>query len=152
MNYIMNHTNLLLKYSIASCIFYIIMSILIIKYIIDLENNNCECSNYWYRDFIKYYTSLLIIILLIYILNQTQILNILKNNNLLIFLLSIIKFITIIYFAILILDFLKLKNSDCRCSNNWKRKMFLYPILIFSIVMIILLFFMIKYSVNFLLD
>ena len=148
----MTQKNVLLKYSIYSCIFYIIMSCFIIKYIIDLENNKCECSNYWYRDFIKYYTSLLIILLVIYILNQKQILNILKNSNLLIFLVSIINFISIIYFAILILYFLKLKNSDCRCSKNWKRKIFLYPILVFSITMIILLFFMIKYSVNFLLD
>ena len=46
-----------LKYSIASCIFYIVMSSFIIKYITELEKKNCECSNYWYRDFIKYYTN-----------------------------------------------------------------------------------------------
>jgi hypothetical protein len=148
----MNLKLLLLKYSLVSCIFYIIMSSIIIKYVIELEKKNCECSNYWYRDFIKNVTCILVVIVIIYIFNQKKFLTILKNSNILLLLTSILKFIGLIYFAILIIYFLKLKNSDCRCSNDWKRKTFLYPILIFSLAMILFIFFMMKHTIHFLLD
>ena len=141
----------LLKYSITSCIFYIIMSSFIMKYIIELETKSCECSNYWYRDFIKYYTLFIVILLLVYIFNQKKFLEILQKNNSAMVLMSVIKFVSIIYFIILLVYFMKLKKSECKCSKDWKRKAFLYPIIFFSLSMIILIFFMMKYSVNFLL-
>ena len=146
----MDIRELFLKYSIASCIFYIIMSSFIVKYITELENKNCECSNYWYRDFIKYYTCIIVVVILIYIFNQKDFLKVLHNSNAALLSMSIMKFISLIYFVILIIYFVKLKNSECKCSKDWKRKAFLYPIIFFSISMIILIFFMMKYSVNFL--
>ena len=142
----------LIKYSLFSCIIYFLMSCLIIKYINELENKNCECSNYWYRDFIKYFTCIFVVIVGFYIYNQKHFLKILINNTFLLFLMSIIKFLGIIYFGILILYFIKLKNSDCKCSKDWKRKTFLYPILFFSITMILILFLLMKKSIQFLLS
>lgn len=148
----MDIKQLFLKYSIASCIFYIIMSSFIIKYITELETKNCECSNYWHRDFIKNYTCIVVVIILIYIFNQKAFLRVLQKSNLALMAMSVLKFVTLMYFIILIIYFMKLKNSECKCSRDWKRKTFLYPILFFSLSMIILIFFMMKYSLNFLMN
>ena len=48
----------LLRASLVGSIIYLIFSGIILKYINDLEDNVCVCSNYWYRDFIKYFTFL----------------------------------------------------------------------------------------------
>ncbi len=142
--------NFFLKYSIASCIFYIVMSSFIIKYITELEKKNCECSNYWYRDFIKYYTCVIVIIVMLYAFNQTHFLKTLQSSNLALFFMAIIKFISLIYFGVIIFYFMKLKNSDCKCSKNWKRKSLLYPIIIFSLGMLVFIFFMMKNTISYL--
>ena len=148
----MDTKKLLLKYSFVTCVFYILISTIIMKYIVDLEEKNCECSNYWYRDFIKYFTLLFVIIVCIYVYDQKTFLKTILNNNLYLLLLSLLKFFGIIYFCILILYFIKLKNSDCKCSKNWKRKIFLYPILLFSTLMILGLFLVMKISINYLIS
>lgn len=148
----MDIRELFLKYSIASCIFYIIMSSFIIKYIKELETENCECSNYWHRDFIKNYTCIIVVVILIYIFNQKGFLRVLQKSNLALLAMAILKFVTFIYFIVLIIYFMKLKNSECKCSRDWKRKTFLYPILLFSVSMVIFIFFMMKYSVNLLIN
>ena len=40
----------------------LVYNILILVYIINLEKKNCVCSSNWKRDFIKYFTIILIVL------------------------------------------------------------------------------------------
>ena len=141
----------ILRGSLIGSVIYIIFSGIILKYINELEEDVCVCSNYWYRDFIKYFTSLIVILLIPYILNQRQFLMFI-NNNFSLALLSIIKFIGIIYYIILVKYFLMLKNTECKCSENWKKKIFLYPIIVISLILIVLIFITSKETIKYVLN
>ena len=47
---------------IISGIVVIVLNVLILMYVSDLEKNNCGCSKHWMRDFIKYWSMLLILV------------------------------------------------------------------------------------------
>ena len=149
LNY-MSKENLLFISFIGSIV-YLCFSVIILKYINDLEDDVCVCSNHWYRDFVKLFTSLLIILVIPYIFSQKKFLRFI-NNNISIFILSIIKFIGIIYYIVLVKYFVMLKNTECKCSENWKRKLFLYPIIVFSLMMIVLIFFTTKATIKYVLN
>ena len=142
----------LLNYSKTICIIYILATCIIVKYIRDLERKKCECSNYWYREYIKTFSVLFFVIVCVYLYDQKSFLKTVLSSNVLLMILAILKFIAIIYFGCLIIYFIKLKNSDCKCSKDWKRKMFLYPILVFSVTMILMFFLMMKYTIKILLN
>ena len=48
----------LLKMSLVGSVVYLCFSIIILKYINDLEEDVCVCSNHWYRDFVKTFTAI----------------------------------------------------------------------------------------------
>jgi len=141
----------ILRFSLIGSIIYIIFSGIILKYITELEEDVCVCSNYWYRDFIKYFTSLIVILLIPYIFAQKKFLMFI-NNNFSLAILSIVKFIGIIYYIILVKYFLMLKNTECKCSNNWKQKLFLYPIIMVSLMLIVLIFITSKETIKYVLN
>ena len=141
----------LLKMSLIGSVVYLCFSIIILKYINDLEEDVCVCSNRWYRDFVKTFTAILIVISIPYILSQKKFLRFI-NNNISILILSIIKFIAIVYYIVLVKYFVMLKNTECKCSENWKRKIFLYPIIVFSLMMIVLIFFTTKATIKYVLN
>ena len=137
--------------SLVGSIIYLCFSGIILQYVNDLEENVCVCSNHWYREFIKYFTSLMVVIIIPYIFAQKKFLRYI-DNNISIFLLSIIKFVGIIYYAVLVKYFIMLKNTECKCSENWKRRIFLYPIIVFSLMMIVLIFFTTKATIKYVLN
>jgi hypothetical protein len=142
---------ILLRVSLIGSVVYLCFSIIILKYINDLEEDVCVCSNHWYRDFVKTFTSILIVIVIPYILSQKKFIRFI-NNNISILILSILKFIAIVYYIVLVKYFVMLKNTECKCSENWKRKIFLYPIIIFSLMMIVLIFFTTKATIKYVLN
>ena len=137
--------------SLVGSIIYLCFSGIILQYVNDLEENVCVCSNHWYREFIKYFTSLMVVIIIPYIFAQKKFLRYI-DNNISILLLSIIKFVGIIYYAVLVKYFIMLKNTECKCSENWKRRIFLYPIIVFSLMMIVLIFFTTKATIKYVLN
>lgn len=147
-----NLKQFLLYYSKTLCIIYILATCIIVKYIRDLERKKCECSNYWYRDFIKNFSVLFVVIVCVYLYDKKSFLKRLLSSNILLILMALLKFIGIIYFGCLIIYFIKLKNSECKCSKDWKRKIFLYPILVFSTTMILLIFLIMKNTIKIILN
>jgi hypothetical protein len=141
----------ILMMSLVGSIIYLCFSGIILQYVNDLEENVCVCSNHWYREFIKYFTSLMVVIIIPYIFAQKKFLRYI-DNNISILLLSIIKFVGIIYYAVLVKYFIMLKNTECKCSENWKRRIFLYPIIVFSLMMIVLIFFTTKATIKYVLN
>ena len=138
---IKNNRQLFLNFSHLMTIFYLIMSVLIFAYIYQLEKNKCKCSHNWSRSFIKYYTILMIVILIPYFINQEIFLKFLVKSDMALLIISIIKLLGIVYFVVLVNYFYNLKITECDCSKNWKRKTLLYPVVILSIGMILIIFF-----------
>ena len=145
-----NNSKQFLNFSYLMTIFYLVMSVLIFAYIYKLEKNKCKCSHHWSRSFIKYYTILMIVILIPYFINQGVFLKVLIKNDLAMILLSIIKLLGIVYFVVLVNYFYNLKITECECSKNWKRKTLLYPVVTLSIGMILLIFISLKQTLQYL--
>jgi len=94
-------------------ILFIVLWSFVIKYITELENN-CNCSNNWKRDFIKYSLIIFIIILFIQILLRFIKKKIKINSNI-ILLIFIFNFIFTIIVAVYINE---LKKNECKCSES----------------------------------
>lgn len=97
----------------------------------ELENKNCDCSDIIHRKIINY-GSIVFFIILIF-----NYINIITNNIFIkpsIFISILLTTISIIYLSIIIDYIRKLKEKQCECSEDWKRK---YGY-IFSIIYLIL--------------
>ena len=94
-----------------------------IKYINDLEKNNCKCSDDVKRDMIKNFSYLILIswglfILSILITPSKKILNIMSGK-----LFTVLQFLVMLaYGTVLFLYSKKLIDESCACSDSWVRE------------------------------
>lgn len=119
----------------------------ILYYIVDMEKRQCNCSDSWLRDYIKIFSSLLITfgILAIVVPNFQDILNTARKNKLFFLLLVVWNLFAFGYLGVLLTYYYKLnQDPNCDCSENWKRYVLLYPILILGPLLIVLAFLMFK--------
>lgn len=134
---------------IALTLFISLLVILLYSYIhkwtTELEKENCECSNMWQRDFVKYGTIVIIamsllalffnILFRLQFIGRMSLINFLSDYK---FSLSIVYFIYVIFgfgYVITLFDYTRtLKNMECVCSESWVRE-FGY---IYSMIMVIL--------------
>ena len=118
----------------------IVIHILILAYVINLERYNCECSNNWKRDFIKYFTMILIAINVI-VLFVPQIKR--SRNKLLMLLLGLLAFVNLFNIAILLIYYIELSSKQktgCGCSVNWKQHIMLFPVIALAVLYVFLLY------------
>lgn len=105
----------------------------------ELENKNCDCSDIIHRKIINY-GSIVFFILLIF-----NYINIITNGIFIktsIYLSMLFTIISIIYISIIIDYIRKLKEKQCECSENWKRKYgYIYSIiyLILSVMTLVII-------------
>lgn len=119
----------------------------ILYYIVDMEKRQCNCSDSWLRDYIKIFSSLLITfgILAIVVPNFQDILKTAMKNKLFVLLLVVWNLFAFGYLGVLLTYYYKLnQDPNCDCSENWKRYVLLYPILILGPLLIVLAFLMFK--------
>ena len=126
-------TGILFIFFILILLYFIIMggvlylSYRYIKYINDLEKNNCKCSEDIKRDMIKNFSYLILFswalfILAILITPSKTILNIMSSK-----ILNFLQFIVIAgYGAVLFLYSKKLIDESCACSESWLREAMQY--------------------------
>ena len=106
----------------------IAINVLILVYVLNLEKDNCECSSNWKRDFIKYFTSILIGVNVLGLLvpNLRK-----KRNRLLKLVFGLLGLANLVNIGVLVAYYIevheKLKNG-CECSRNWKRHLMLVPV------------------------
>ena len=55
---------------------------------------------------------------------------------------SLIGLTSVAYVITLLVYFFKLKIEDCKCSEDWKRKVLIYPLIIIGVVVALVLFLM----------
>lgn len=110
---------------------------LILKYVLENESNNCECALSWHHNYIKVFAPVIIFMAFARLLFSNEI-NKAKSNQLLKLIFYIISIASFVYTITLLIYFFKLKREDCKCSEDWKRKMLLYPVVVFAIIFLIL--------------
>lgn len=106
----------------------IIITAIILRYVLELEKDNCECALTWQHKFIKYYAPVIILVsILILFVSKETLLSGIRNNRFLATLYIVYYIIGIFYSITLLLYFLKLRYSMCECARNWKQYGLLYP-------------------------
>lgn len=115
---------------------------LILKYVLENEKNNCECALTWHHKFIKFYAPVVIFMQFIRLLFLKELKMGIKSNHLIKMLFSIIGLTSIAYIITLMVYFFKLKIEDCKCSEDWKRKVLIYPLIIIGVIITLVLFLM----------
>lgn len=116
-----------------------------------LETTKCSCSDNWERDYMKNYLYFIISFtvtnIILTILLQTNISLIIKNlfgkiiTSIIFYLLL---FVSLAYTVITIDYITKLKNIDCKCSEDIKREVtYIFQIIIASLYALILFSFII---------
>ena len=131
--------------SIISSLIGVIISVLIFKYVYDLEEAKCICSKDWKRTYIKYFSVLLIITGLFGMAGFTSDVILLKSNRLTLFLivlLSVLIFIgSIVYlYALYMFSHELIKHKECLCSKSHLRTFtYYYSIIVIFIYALIIL-------------
>ena len=96
----------------------ILFHILIHVWTNELKKNNCDCSDIIHRKIINVVSLVFIAVLLINCMNLYNG-NVFKIN--LLYLSIFQSILTIIYLSIIIDYIRKLKEIDCKCSEDWKK-------------------------------
>ena len=110
----------------------------ILNYLLNLEKSECECSDNWQRDYIKYYSvvaitvSSILLVLMALGLRHPRAL-----NNLLSVVSYLLKFFTLINIFVLYNYSRNLVLKNCNCSENTARTfMKYYSMLIIGILVL----------------
>ena len=123
-----------------SSILSIILTAIILRYVVELEKERCECSLSWQHRFIKYFAPIIIVVSLIALLMGTRgFLNAVRSNAFIGTLFMLYVAVGLVYGVILVLYFLKLRYSQCQCARDWKQYGLLYPVISFAIGLLVVL-------------
>ena len=110
---------------------------IILKYVLENESNNCECALSWHHNYIKVFAPVIIFMAFAKLLFSNEI-DKAKKNLIFKILFGIISLASFVYTITLLLYFFKLKREDCKCSEDWKRNMLLYPVVVFAIIFLLI--------------
>jgi len=110
-------------------------NVIILLYVLQLEREYCECSKNWKRDYIKYWSIVVIISTVISLLIPSLLdpKKIIKNSlHMLYFSISLL--VGLFYTITLIVYYVQLhKKKNCICSQDWKKHFMIYPIAMIAI-------------------
>ena len=102
----------------------ILINLILFSYVLKLEREKCECSDDWKRSYIKYYTSILVILSLIVIIlpvflgNKTP-----KNIKPLTTFIRVIVLLATLVQVYVVFTYSQTLNcikKKCECSNDWR--------------------------------
>ena len=112
----------------------IVLNIIYLHYVYNLEVSECGCSEDWKRTFIKYYSGLMILqlILMVVFMNKTS----LAFSMIIRTLVFITTILSLVQLYALFMYTRVLKNKNCECSESWQRE-FMYYWSMFMIALIV---------------
>jgi len=119
----------------------VIANICILYYVVDMEKQNCQCSDSWLRDYIKVVSTIIITlgVLSLVIPDLPQmIVKAVKKNRVLIVPLLVWNVVAIVYLGVLLAYYYRLTQNKCECSEDWKRNILLYPAVFLAILVLLL--------------
>lgn len=117
----------------------ILITITILWYVNNLDRKKCDCAMTWYHKYIIYFSVVIIILTLLTFIEKGSILvNQIINKYKILFVIYGVYFLAYLFYIVsLLFYFMKLKNSDCKCAEDWKQWMLLIPVIIFILSFII---------------
>ena len=119
----------------------VIANICILYYVVNMERNNCQCSESWLRDYIKVVSTIIITLAVISLVIPDlpqMIVKAVAKNKLLIVPLMVWNIVSIVYLGVLLTYYYRLTQHKCECSEDWKRNILLYPAVILIPLLLIL--------------
>ena len=125
---------------IVSGLIMITVNVLILLYVLNLEKENCECSKSWKRDFIKYFSMILIASNLFTMVVPN--LNKLVLGKLVMVLFGLLSLANIVHLGVLIsyyYDLRKLIKDGCSCADSWQKHLLVVPLALFAVLVVLLL-------------
>ena len=124
--------------SLLNNVISLVILITILWYVIELEIINCECAIHWCQKFIKYFTPIIIIfIILVMNLGKRGITNILMRNKYWSTVFTFYIITNLAFLAFLIIYFIRLKRENCECAENWKQWILIIPGVLFTLTFLI---------------
>ena len=112
---------------VVSSLITVAINAYILNYLLNLEKSECECSDNWQRDYIKYYSVVAITVASILILLMASGLRLPRVlNNLLSVVSYLLRFFTLINVFVLYNYSRNLVLKDCKCSENTARTFMKY--------------------------
>ena len=122
-------------YFFINNIVVIVLNVFIFLYVDKLEKDKCLCSKHWTRDAVKYGS----LIYVAYIILVTIILGLrARINQKILPLFSTMGLLTFVYLVICVVYLFKLKKKvECECSEDWKRKLLLYPLVLIPVAILV---------------
>lgn len=121
---------------IVGNIILIVLSAVILRYVLEVEEKSCTCARNRQQEFIKYFSPIVILVALIGLfVNRKAMYNTLRSNRLLLLLATVYGFVAILHSINMVVYFLRLRFSNCECARNWKQWGLLYPALALAIVL-----------------
>ena len=126
---------------VLSSLFVIAINAYLLNYINNLEKENCECSKHWQRDYIKYFSIVVIVVSVLMIITSLSGLVVRGPlAGLLHFLRSILGIASLVNIFVLFHYSTGLRNKDCECSEDTARTfMTFYSGLSILVVVVVLL-------------
>jgi hypothetical protein len=122
--------------NIVRHLFVVIFNVILLTYVVTLENKKCECSQSWKRDYIKYYTGTVASIFTLIILGLVLGIRLPNNKPLsIIFMLTLfVATLVQVYALFTYSQDLNCRRESCPCTEGWKRDfMYFYGIFFFAI-------------------
>ena len=119
----------------------VIANVCILYYVVDMEKQNCQCSESWLRDYIKVVASIMIVMMVVSLVIPTlpqMLFNAVSKNRVLTVPLMVWNVVALGYLVILLVYYNRLTTNNCQCSEDWKRNLLLYP-LAFLIPLVLIL-------------
>ena len=120
----------------------ILINLILFSYILKLEREKCDCTDNWMRDYIKYYTSILVILSLITLVVPVFLGD--KTPKIMKSLASVFRVIVLlatlvqVYVVFTYSQALNCNKKKCECSQDW-RSQFMYWLGIFGFVVYVLM-------------
>lgn len=125
-----------------SSVFTVVLTAIILRYVLELEQKKCPCSLTWQHSFIKYFAPVVLVVALLSLLvSPKTLMETIKKYPALGALFVTYVTLAIIYGIVLVLYFLKLRYSQCQCSRDWKQYGLLYPIISLAILLLLVIIF-----------
>ena len=95
----------------------VMANICILYYVVDMDKNNCHCSESWLRDYIKVVSSMLIIMIVagfIFSNLQQMIIKAVEKNRVLMVPLLVWNVVALVYLGILLTYYYRLTKNNCQ--------------------------------------
>ena len=121
----------------------LIINIIILLYVLNLENEHCDCSNNWKRDVVKYLSGFVIVVNSLFglsmIFGEMRLFGLQIERPKVVFIMVLIYFMAmIVYLAITSVYYIDLtKDTSCVCSKNLSRHALIYPLFTLCIGIIV---------------